>query len=622
MSKIISTGLEVYGLTGDTYDLKVGYDSSNFIGFYMDSSGNWKIDPQSAPGAGEQAVTIGSNAVTTTGSSNIAIGYQADASDPGGAGQGTGGVAVGNQSTATGDASVALGTLAEATKWGGIAIGWSTSVTSPFSSSYGIGIGYNAEVTNFDGIAIGRNTLASGNGSIVIGHENSSATPLTNSTTNSLGIGWDNTTGLEFLFASSTTDSYLTSGTNGQVGFGLTSPTAKVHIRGAGSTNSTSALLVENSSGNELMRIYDSGSTVFNEDGGLHDFRVEGDVDTSLLFLNAGNDTVNIGTLAGAATSKVVIDTINESSKTTMLQLVTNVSPTGINVGVVSTTTNALGVTSRATATGGFDARAIDGVAESSTASDNYGGYFSARNATASSTGVYALSNAGTSTSTYGIQAIDASSSSSKHAGYFSVGGGQDGGTIFGVEIQANTNRDDNILYGLYSDVNVNAIYTGATIYGGYFEVDVNAGAGSTAYGIVVPEVSNKSGFGTSTPTVMLEVNGGQFKVNQYTHTMPVATATTMDFDANGNNQVIDLQPATGNVTITLTGGSAGGRYIIKTIQSSTPRTVAWDAGGDSVLWGSGFVPSATATNDAIDLWEFYYDGANYIAQQSIRDAQ
>ncbi len=258
MAKTIYTGLEAYGLTGDTYDMKVGYDASNYVGIAVDSSGNWKIEPQSSA-SGDQAITIGSGAETNNNTNNIAIGYLADATDPGSAGQGTGGIAIGGQSIATGDQSVAIGSSAEVNKWGGIAIGWSTSVTSSFSSSFGIGIGYNADVTNFDGIAIGRNTSSTGNGSIVIGHENSSSTPLTNSTTNSLGIGWDNSTGLEFLFAGGTTDSYLTSGSNGQVGVGLTSPTSKLHVQGAGSTNSTDAFIVQNSSSSTLLHVQDDG---------------------------------------------------------------------------------------------------------------------------------------------------------------------------------------------------------------------------------------------------------------------------------------------------------------------------------------------------------------------------
>lgn len=46
---------------------------------------------------------------------------------------------------------------------------------------------------------------------------------------------------------------------SGNVGLGLTSPTARLHIKGAGATNSTSSFLAENSVGTELFEIKDNG---------------------------------------------------------------------------------------------------------------------------------------------------------------------------------------------------------------------------------------------------------------------------------------------------------------------------------------------------------------------------
>lgn len=56
---------------------------------------------------------------------------------------------------------------------------------------------------------------------------------------------------------------------NGKVGIGTTSPTQVLDVR---------------------------GGAVFNEDGGSYDFRVEGNTDTALLFLDASADQVGIGT--------------------------------------------------------------------------------------------------------------------------------------------------------------------------------------------------------------------------------------------------------------------------------------------------------------------------------------
>ena len=50
--------------------------------------------------------------------------------------------------------------------------------------------------------------------------------------------------------------------TSGNVGIGITSINAKLHVVGSGTTSSTSALFVENNSGVDLLRIYDDGSRV------------------------------------------------------------------------------------------------------------------------------------------------------------------------------------------------------------------------------------------------------------------------------------------------------------------------------------------------------------------------
>ena len=81
------------------------------------------------------------------------------------------------------------------------------------------------------------------------------------------GYGWkisalnDAAVGLAFANRSSSADwsdkMYIEA--SGNVGLGLTSPTARLHIKGAGATNSTSSFLAENSVGTELFQIKDNG---------------------------------------------------------------------------------------------------------------------------------------------------------------------------------------------------------------------------------------------------------------------------------------------------------------------------------------------------------------------------
>lgn len=47
--------------------------------------------------------------------------------------------------------------------------------------------------------------------------------------------------------------------TNKRLGVGETTPTARLHVKGSGSTSATTALLVQNSSGTELLKVNDAG---------------------------------------------------------------------------------------------------------------------------------------------------------------------------------------------------------------------------------------------------------------------------------------------------------------------------------------------------------------------------
>ena len=94
----------------------------------------------------------------------------------------------------------------------------------------------------------------------------------------------------------------------------------------------------------------------------------------------------------------------------------------------------------------------------------------------------------------------------------------------------------------------------------------------------------------------------------------PTGTTQTVDW-SDGNGAVVDLESATGDVTLTLTNGKAGASYIIKFIQGATFRDVVLPS---SVLTPGGSAPTTldiTETNNAIDTLTLFYDGTNYIAQ-------
>lgn len=87
-------------------------------------------------------------------------------------------------------------------------------------------------------------------------------------------------------------------------------------------------------------------------------------------------------------------------------------------------------------------------------------------------------------------------------------------------------------------------------------------------------------------------------------------TTITVDWN-NGNAQVIDLQGASGNVTLTLSNPLAGASYVIKVIQGSVTRNLIWPA---TVKWPGGIAPTISAANDAMDLITLFWDGTNYLA--------
>lgn len=102
----------------------------------------------------------------------------------------------------------------------------------------------------------------------------------------------------------------------------------------------------------------------------------------------------------------------------------------------------------------------------------------------------------------------------------------------------------------------------------------------------------------------------------QQSHAAPSVISTsgvavaTIDWNT-GNIQAIDLQGATGDVTLTLSNpGSGYASYVVKVIQGSTPRNLIWPG---SVLKPGGVAPTISTADNAIDVMYLIWDGANYL---------
>ncbi len=61
-----------------------------------------------------------------------------------------------------------------------------------------------------------------------------------------------------------TSETYINLTENTSIGAG-SSPSARLHVKGSGATSATDALLVENSSGTDLLKVYDDGITAFGD---------------------------------------------------------------------------------------------------------------------------------------------------------------------------------------------------------------------------------------------------------------------------------------------------------------------------------------------------------------------
>lgn len=91
---------------------------------------------------------------------------------------------------------------------------------------------------------------------------------------------------------------------------------------------------------------------------------------------------------------------------------------------------------------------------------------------------------------------------------------------------------------------------------------------------------------------------------------VPTGTTQTIDF-STGRNQVIDLDSATGDVTLTLSNPNSGTVYIIKVIQGSTARDLVWPS---SVIWPASTAPVISTGDNDIDIIQLLFDGTNYIS--------
>jgi hypothetical protein len=102
----------------------------------------------------------------------------------------------------------------------------------------------------------------------------------------------------------------------------------------------------------------------------------------------------------------------------------------------------------------------------------------------------------------------------------------------------------------------------------------------------------------------------GQSYMALVTTSTPTGTTATINWN-NGNNQVLNLGSASGDVTLTFTNPQTGAAYLLKIVQHATvAKNVVWPA--NACKWPAGATPTISVGANAVDMVALFYDGSVY----------
>ena len=103
-------------------------------------------------------------------------------------------------------------------------------------------------------------------------------------------------------------------GASSKVGIGETTPTARLHVKGSGNTNTTTSLLVQNSDGTQLFKVSDFGYSEFNQNATFY-----GSVYISGSIIGAAATKIGIGGPIPASTQAYIKGSGATSATTALL---------------------------------------------------------------------------------------------------------------------------------------------------------------------------------------------------------------------------------------------------------------------------------------------------------------
>ena len=117
---------------------------------------------------------------------------------------------------------------------------------------------------------------------------------------------------------------------------------------------------------------------------------------------------------------------------------------------------------------------------------------------------------------------------------------------------------------------------------------------------------------GAGSPPAFEDAAGGvdpaaetTFTAQQYFNDQALTSGTSISWNAN-TAQVAYLSLAHNATVATATNHKAGGVYIMRVTQASSPKTLAWSTG---YKWPGNTAPTMTATGSAVDIFTFTSDG-------------
>lgn len=124
--------------------------------------------------------------------------------------------------------------------------------------------------------------------------------------------------------------------------------------------------------------------------------------------------------------------------------------------------------------------------------------------------------------------------------------------------------------------------------------------------------------FGTDIVSPFVVPSGNSIYSNQYATTFVSGIGSTKTIDWNvGLAQHLNFNGvASGTYSLNLSNGIPGSAYMLTTQQNASGTiTLAW--GPTRILWQGGTSGIITAASGRIDMFSFYYNGANYLGSFS-----